>query len=114
MMVKTIVRGNPEYDFTSDDGIAHSVWVVDDINLIERIKQEFGKVDSLYIADGHHRAAAAAAVARMRREEKQDHNGREEYNRIMTVIFPHDQLKVMDYNRVIRDLGGLDKELIHQ
>ena len=110
MMVKKIVRGNPEYDFTSDDGIAHSAWVVDDINLIERIKQEFGKVDSLYIADGHHRAAAAAAVARMRREEKQDHNGREEYNRIMTVIFPHDQLNVMDYNRVIRDLGGLDKE----
>ncbi len=110
IMVKTIVRGNPEYDFTSDDGIAHSVWVVDDKNLIEKIKQEFGKLDSLYIADGHHRAAAAAAVARMRREEKQDHNGREEYNRIMTVIFPHDQLNVMDYNRVIRDLGGLDKE----
>ncbi|MEA3486773.1 MAG: DUF1015 family protein, partial [Thermodesulfobacteriota bacterium] len=110
MTVKDIIRGNPEYDFTADDGITHSVWVVDDENLIERIKQEFGELDSLYIADGHHRAASAAAVARMRREENKDHNGREEYNRIMVVICPYDQLNVMDYNRVIRDLGGLDEE----
>ena len=107
--VKDIVRGDPEYDFTADDGIAHGVWVVDDENLIERIKQEFGELDSLYIADGHHRAASAAAVAKMRREENKDHNGREEYNRIMVLICPHDQLNVMDYNRAIKDLGGLDE-----
>ncbi|MCD6486072.1 MAG: DUF1015 domain-containing protein [Syntrophobacterales bacterium] len=110
MTVKDIVKGNPEYDFTADDGIAHSVWVVDDEKLIERIRQEFGKLDSLYIADGHHRVASAAAVARMRREKNKDHNGREEYNRIMVVICPHDQLNVMDYNRVIRDLGGLNED----
>ncbi|MEA1971444.1 MAG: DUF1015 family protein [Thermodesulfobacteriota bacterium] len=107
--VKGIVRGNPEYDFTADDGIAHSVWVVDDEKLIERIKQEFGELDSLYIADGHHRAASAVAVAKMRREDNKDHSGREEYNRIMVMICPHDQLNVMDYNRVVRDLGGLDE-----
>ena len=110
MAVEDIVRGNSEYDFTADDGTAHSVWIVDDEKLIERIKKEFGKLDSLYIADGHHRAASAAAVAGMRREENKDHNGREEYNRIMVIICPHDQLNVMDYNRVIRDLGGLDEE----
>jgi len=109
MTVKDIVRGKPEYDFTADDGIVHTVWVVDDENLIERIKQEFGELDSLYIADGHHRAASAAAVAKMRREENKDHNGTEEYNRVMVMICPHDQLNVMDYNRVIRDLGGLDE-----
>lgn len=109
MTVKDIVRGNSEYDFTADDGIAHSVWVVDDENLIERIKQEFGELSSLYIADGHHRAASAATVAKMRREENKDHNGREEYNSIMVMICPHDQLNVMGYNRVVRDLGGLDE-----
>ncbi|MBW2631663.1 MAG: DUF1015 domain-containing protein [Deltaproteobacteria bacterium] len=109
MTVKDIVRGNPEYDFTADDGTVHSVWVVDDENLIERIKQEFGELDSLYIADGHHRAASAVAVAKMRREENKDHNGREEYNRVMVMICPHDQLNVMDYNRVVRNLGGLDE-----
>ncbi len=110
MTVKDIVRGSPEYDFTADDGIAHSIWVVDDENLIERIKQEFGELNSLYIADGHHRAASAVAVAKMRREENKDHNGREEYNRVMVVICPNDQLNVMDYNRVVRDLDGLDEE----
>jgi len=109
MTVKDIVKGNPEYDFTADDETVHSVWVVDDENLIERIKQEFRELDSLYIADGHHRAASAAAVAKMRREENRDHNGIEEYNRIMVMICPHDQLNVMDYNRVVRDLGGLDE-----
>ncbi|MBW2557799.1 MAG: DUF1015 domain-containing protein [Deltaproteobacteria bacterium] len=109
MTVKEIVRGNPEYDFTADDGISHSVWVVDNNNLIERIKKEFGKLGSLYIADGHHRAASAAAVARRRREENEEHSGREEYNRVMVVMYPHNQLNVMDYNRVVRDLGGLDE-----
>ena len=109
-MVEDVVAGNPEYDFTADDGITHSVWVVDDENIIERIKRDLGQLDSLYIADGHHRAAAAAAVARMRREENRCHSGKEEYNYVMAVIFPHDHLHVMDYNRVVRDLGGLDEE----
>ncbi|MDD5724148.1 MAG: DUF1015 family protein [Syntrophales bacterium] len=109
-MVREIVAGDPEYDFTADDGISHSVWIVDNDNIIERIRQGFGQLDSLYIADGHHRAAAAAAVARIRREEGAGHNGTEEYNHLMAVIFPHDQLKIMDYNRVVRDLGGLGED----
>ncbi|MBN2538744.1 MAG: DUF1015 domain-containing protein [Deltaproteobacteria bacterium] len=110
VMVNNIVSGNPEYDFTADDGIAHSVWVVEEEDLIEGIKHEFGKLDSLYIADGHHRVSAAAAVAGMRREGNTSHDGKEEYNYIMALICPHNQLNVMDYNRVVRDLGGLDEE----
>ncbi|MBW2674776.1 MAG: DUF1015 domain-containing protein [Deltaproteobacteria bacterium] len=109
-MVREIVAGDPEYDFTADDGITHSAWVVANENVIEKIRQEFGQLDSLYIADGHHRAAAAAAVARMRREADTGHTGTEEYNRTLAVIFPHNQLKIMDYNRVVRDLGGLGEE----
>ncbi len=109
MTVSNIVTGNPEYDFTADDGITHSVWIVEDEDLIEGIKQEFAKLDSLYIADGHHRASAAAAVATMRRQGNTSHDGNEEYNHIMVLICPHDQLNVMDYNRVVRDLGGLDE-----
>ncbi|MBW2650035.1 MAG: DUF1015 domain-containing protein, partial [Deltaproteobacteria bacterium] len=109
MEINNIVKGSPEYDFTADDGISHSVWVVEEENLIERIKQEFGKLDSLYIADGHHRAASAAAVAKLRREENKSHDGKEEYNDIMVMICPHDQLNVMDYNRVVRGLDGLDE-----
>ncbi|HOO91812.1 MAG TPA: DUF1015 family protein, partial [Syntrophales bacterium] len=110
LAVNTIVKGDPEYDFTAEDGIAHTVWIVEDDGLIGQIQAEFGNVDSLYIADGHHRASAAAAVARMRRERNASHVGTEEYNYIMALICPHDQLNVKDYNRVVRDLGGLDEE----
>ncbi len=108
-IVAKITADDPEYDFTADDGVTHTAWIVADKDIIEEIKREFGRLDSLYIADGHHRIAAAAAVARMRREANPVHNGTEEYNRIMAVIFPHDQLKIVDYNRVLRDLGGLEK-----
>ncbi len=110
MTVESIVREHPEYDFTADDGIAHSVWVVNDENLIETVKRQFGELKSLYIADGHHRAASAAVVAGIRRKDDADPGREKEYNRIMVVIFPHDQLNVMDYNRLISDLGGLDEE----
>ena len=107
-LVREIVAGDPEYDFVADDGITHTVWIVRDEDTIAGIRKGFGQLDSMYIADGHHRAAAAAAVARMRREANPAHTGTEEYNRIMAVIFPHDQLKIMDYNRVVRDLAGFD------
>ncbi len=109
-LIREITSGKPEYDFTADDGIAHTVWIVGDDASITKIEKEFGHLDSLYIADGHHRMAAAATVARMRRDANPDHDGTEEYNRIMAVIFPDDQLKIMDYNRVVRDLGGSDEE----
>jgi uncharacterized protein (DUF1015 family) len=109
-IVETIVRKKPDYDFVADDGIAHTVWKVDDEEVISDLRVAFLKRGALYIADGHHRAASAVSVARMRRKENPDHNGNEEYNRMMAVIFPHNQLKIMDYNRIVRDLNGMTEE----
>jgi uncharacterized protein (DUF1015 family) len=105
-IVNQVVARNPEYNFTADDGVIHTAWVVADDRQIQEIKNEFLSLDALYIADGHHRAAAASAVARMRRR-----NGKTkdipEYEKILAVLFPHNQLKVMDYNRAVKDLNGL-------
>jgi uncharacterized protein (DUF1015 family) len=108
--VKKIVAGNPEYNFTAEDGIIHTVWVVADAGQIEQIKNEFLQVDALYIADGHHRAAAAAAVARQRRKQDNAAGSINEPDMVLAVLFPHDQLKVMDYNRTVKDLNGLTPE----
>jgi len=107
-MVKRLILNQPEYDFIADDGIAHTVWVISDANDIEAMKDAFTDVDTLYIADGHHRAAAAAAVRKMRRERNRNHTGNEAYNHVMAVLFPHNQLKIMDYNRVVKGLHGSD------
>lgn len=104
--VDRVRAGEPEYNFTTDDGVIHTVWIVSDILRIEEIKNEFSGIDSLYIADGHHRAAAAAAVARMRRQAGGS-AACGEYEKVLAVIFPHNQLKVMDYNRAVKDLNGL-------
>ncbi|MBE9547580.1 MAG: DUF1015 domain-containing protein [Proteobacteria bacterium] len=109
-MVKKIAGAQPEYDFTADDGISHTVWVIDDEENIRALKRTFLKIDSLYIADGHHRAASAAAVAGMRRAENTGHTGDEEYNYMMAVLFPHNQLRIMDYNRAVKDLNSLTEE----
>ncbi|MEN6467675.1 MAG: DUF1015 family protein [Smithella sp.] len=105
-LVGKIVAGKPEYDFTAEDGVIHTAWVVADSAQIEALQKEFAEVDALYIADGHHRAAAAAAVARKRRKEGQV----QESDRVLAVFFPHNQLKVMDYNRAVKDLQGLTAE----
>ena len=105
-IVDRITAGNPEYNFTADDGIIHTVWIVKDTLQIEEIKNEFSAIDTLYIADGHHRAAAASAVARMRRRNDNSH-GIQEYEKVLAVLFPHNQLRVMDYNRAVKDLNGL-------
>ncbi len=109
-MVYDIVAGVPEYDFRADDGITHSVWIVEKDDDIAKIRQGFSALDSLYIADGHHRTAAAAAVSRIRREGGGDKALTGEHSKIMAVIFPHDQLMIMDYNRVVRDLGGFAED----
>jgi len=106
-IVRQITTGAPEYDFVSDDGIAHTVWVVEDTQTVENIKKEFHAVDTLYIADGHHRAAAAAAVAKKRRTRGTPGDGLPECELVLAVFFPHSQLKVMDYNRAVKDLNGL-------
>ena len=109
-IVQKISAGKPEYDFTADDGVRHTAWVVDQEQQIETIKSEFARVDALYIADGHHRAAAGAAVARQRRREGRP----QESDMVLAVFFPHDQLKVMDYNRAVKDLHGLTPEEFKQ
>ncbi len=105
-VVERVTAGNPEYDFTAGDGVMHTVWIVTDVRQNDEIKNEFSEISALYIADGHHRAAAASAVARMRRTND-DFNGIQEYEKVLAVLFPHNQLRVMDYNRAVKDLNGL-------
>lgn len=95
------------YDFVSEDGIAHMVWVIDDQPTIEKLQALFQNVDYLYIADGHHRSASAVKVGQMRRKENAAFNGEEEFNFFLSVIFPDKDLYIMDYNRVVKDLNGL-------
>lgn len=97
----------PLYDFVADDGVGHMVWVINDNSVIKELTAAFDKLDSLYIADGHHRCAAAARVALKRRQTNPDYNGTEKFNFFLAVIFPDDQLQIMDYNRVVKDLNGL-------
>jgi uncharacterized protein (DUF1015 family) len=105
-IVEKITAGRPEYDFTAEDGVSHTAWVVADQAQMEAIRLEFDRVAALYIADGHHRAAAGATIARRRRKPSQP----QESDRVLAVFFPHDQLKVMDYNRAVKDLRGLSTE----
>ena len=107
-IIARTVKGPSEYSFTDENGFGHELWVISDDALIERISELFtDKVDAFYIADGHHRSAAAARVGAERAKKNPAHTGNEEYNYFMAVCFPEDQLKVMDYNRVLRDLNGL-------
>ncbi len=96
----------PVYDFVTDDGIANTVWVIDCPELIAKISELFAGVDYLYIADGHHRAASAVKVGLKRREQFPDYNGSEEFNFFLAVLFDCDELEIMDYNRVMKDLAG--------
>ncbi len=109
-LVNQITIKAPEYDFTSDDGIIHRLWVVKEIEIIQLIIAEFDQIPSIYVADGHHRTAAAALVGKELREANKQASGDEEYNYFMAVHFPDDQLKIIDYNRVVKDLNGLSEE----
>lgn len=100
----------PEYDFVADDDIKHTFFAVKDEELVEEIKKAFSTLDHLYVADGHHRSAAAARVMNEKKEENKTHTGREEYNYFLTVIFPHNQMYIMDYNRVVSDLNNNSAE----
>lgn len=100
----------PEYDFVSDDGISHTVWIIDCEKTIDYLSNAFTNIDSLYIADGHHRAASAVKVGQKRRAEHPNFDGSEEFNFFLAVYFPSDELKIMDYNRVIKDLNGYTSE----
>jgi uncharacterized protein (DUF1015 family) len=108
-MVKKIVEKDPEYDFISDDGICHTAWVINDKKDIAALRKAFAAVRTLYIADGHHRAAAAAAVRKLKREANPGGGGDYAYDYVMAVLFPHNQLKIMSYNRAVTDLDGLNE-----
>lgn len=100
----------PVYDFITEDGIGNTVWVVDDKETISSLSAFFADIDYLYIADGHHRCASAVKVGQMRRQANPDFNGNEEFNFFLAVAFPEDELEIMDYNRVMKDLGGKSEE----
>jgi uncharacterized protein (DUF1015 family) len=104
---RIVKKEKPEYDFVSEDGIGHQFWVVWDQDVNLKIEELFAsKVPFTYVADGHHRTAAAALVGKEKREKNHSHTGTEEYNYFLAVHFPDDQLKIMDYNRVVKDLNG--------
>ncbi|HPC84565.1 MAG TPA: DUF1015 family protein [Thermoanaerobaculaceae bacterium] len=104
-LVDRVRRLEPAYDFVADDGFGHTVWVVPS-ELSAPLREAFAAVPALYVADGHHRAASAARVGLERRAQNPRHTGDEPYNYFMAVVFPHNQLKIMDYNRVVKDLHG--------
>lgn len=109
-IIDRTAQTTPEYDFVSEDGIGHTLWVIRDKETIETITKEFGEIPYLYIADGHHRTAAAAHVGEEKAKADPNHNGSEEYNYLLAVCFPQSHLKVMDYNRVVVDLNGNTEE----
>ncbi|NLP15728.1 MAG: DUF1015 domain-containing protein [Clostridiales bacterium] len=100
----------PLYYFTSDDGIGHHVWRISDKKSIAAIQNAFSEISEIYIADGHHRSASAVKVGLQRRKENPGYTGKEKFNFFLSVLFPHDQLKILPYNRAVRDLNGLTKE----
>ena len=104
------IKKSPVYNFTAADGFGHQFWLVDDDESIKTVTACFERMPALYIADGHHRTAAAALVGNEKKEQNPAHSGNEEYNYFLAVCFPDNQLQIIDYNRLVKDLNGLDKE----
>jgi len=111
VIVQQFVQSNkPVYDFTANDGVGHHFWVINDLLICHKIVQLFADVPFTYVADGHHRTAAAALVGNEKKLNNPDHTGKEEYNYFLAVHFPDNQLSIIDYNRVVKDLNGLSEE----
>ena len=106
-IIREVSSKEPEYDFVAPDGFGHTLWVIEDEDTIKKVTEEFEKIPNLYIADGHHRSAAAALVGAEKASGNPDHKGDEEYNYFMAVAFPSSHLRIIDYNRVVKDLNGL-------
>ncbi|KGF53433.1 DUF1015 domain-containing protein [Prevotella amnii] len=110
-LIKRYAKTEPEYDFVAPiDGFRHQLWIIDDEKDIKTITEEFAKMPSLYIADGHHRSAAAALVGAEKAKQNPNHTGKEEYNYFMSVCFQASELTILDYNRVVKDLNGMTTE----
>ncbi|MBO5693424.1 MAG: DUF1015 domain-containing protein [Tidjanibacter sp.] len=109
-IVNRVIAEAPKYDFVSEDGVGHTLWLIDGDEDIKNITAIFEQIPALYVADGHHRTAAAAGVGKERMQANPNHTGEEEYCYFLAVIFPDAQLNIIDYNRVVKDLNGLSKE----
>jgi len=111
-IVAHVVKANdPDYDFNAADGVGHHFWVIRNQATIDKIIALFNEIPSTYVADGHHRTAAAALVGNEKKQNNPNHTGTEEYNFFLAVHFPDDQLTIIDYNRLVKDLNGLEKEV---
>lgn len=113
-IVDKVIERKAEYDFVSVDGVGHHFWLIDDKNDIDKITDVFATFPAMYIADGHHRSAAAALVGAEKAKQNPNHTGKEEYNYFMAVCFPDNQLTIIDYNRVVKDLNGLTPDELLQ
>jgi len=111
-LFEEISAAKPDYDFTAPDGIQHTFWVVRDSELSANLQAQFGKLPCAYIADGHHRSAAGALAAKARAESNPEHSGDEEYNRYLAILFPHNQLKILGYNRAVKSMQGVSSEAV--
>ena len=110
-LVEQITAADPTYDFVAPDGIQHVLWVVDGDRDRDALVEAFAEVPELYVADGHHRSAAGTRIRALRRDANPNHTGDEPYNYFLSVIFPDNQMMILDYNRVVRDLNGLDPDV---
>lgn len=112
-IVKDWTLKDPIYDFISEDGNHHTVWIINDNKVVKRIGELFEKVNYLYIADGHHRTASAAKVGQIEREENKNYTGDEEFNYFLSIVYPDSEIEVLDYNRTVKDLNGFtEKEFL--
>ncbi len=109
-IVENTKKTDPLYDFVSEDGVRHQVWKIQNGENTEVVENAFGKISDIYIADGHHRAASAVKVGLKRRAENPGYDGTEEFNYFLSVLFPDEELMIMDYNRVVKDLNGLSEK----
>jgi uncharacterized protein (DUF1015 family) len=108
-ILATAIIGKPELQTIADDGVEHALWVISDDAVIQKLTAAFDAMDAIYIADGHHRSASASRICATRKADNPNHKGDEPYNHFLSVIFPHHQMKIFDYNRVITDLNGLSE-----
>lgn len=109
-IVTKVKKEKPLYAFTAIDGVVHNVWKTSDLADTKKIQNTFADMDSIYIADGHHRAASAVKVGLKRRKENPNYSGKEEFNYFLSVLFPDEELEIFDYNRIVKDLNGCTKE----
>ncbi len=109
-LIREQKRNAPIYDFVSEDGIRHRCWVVSEEAAVSGIRKAFGEIPAIYIADGHHRCASAVKVGQKRRQEHPGYTGEEEFNYFLSVLFPDEELRILDYNRVVKDLNGMGRE----